>query len=59
MEAYGGHGLHIRFSDGHERGVYPWGYLKVLGDDPDHANRLRSGIATDGAGPGSERPNLF
>ena len=28
----GSHGLHIRFSDGHERGIFPWPYLAELSD---------------------------
>ena len=30
VEAVGSHGLHIKFSDGHERGIYPWIYLDEL-----------------------------
>jgi len=25
-------GLNLRFSDGHDRGIYPWAYLRQLGD---------------------------
>ncbi|MFJ4372648.1 DUF971 domain-containing protein [Pseudomonas japonica] len=26
-----GYGVQLVFSDGHERGIYPWAYLKQLG----------------------------
>ncbi|MCY1364002.1 hypothetical protein D9M69_507900 [compost metagenome] len=26
-----GYGVQLLFSDGHERGIYPWGYLRELG----------------------------
>jgi DUF971 family protein len=26
-----GYGLNLTFSDGHNRGIYPWGYLESLG----------------------------
>ena len=26
-----GYGVQLVFSDGHERGIYPWGYLRELG----------------------------
>ncbi|HWT55126.1 MAG TPA: DUF971 domain-containing protein [Rhodocyclaceae bacterium] len=26
-------GLNLAFSDGHARGIYPWAYLRELGDD--------------------------
>ncbi|MDH0646572.1 DUF971 domain-containing protein [Pseudomonas sp. GD03858] len=26
-----GYGLQLLFSDGHERGIYPWDYLRALG----------------------------
>ncbi|MNF41893.1 hypothetical protein D3C76_1332190 [compost metagenome] len=28
-----GYGVQLVFSDGHERGIYPWGYLRELGGD--------------------------
>lgn len=27
-----GYGVQLVFSDGHDRGIYPWGYLHELGD---------------------------
>ena len=30
VAALGSHGLHIKFSDGHERGIYPWAYIDEL-----------------------------
>jgi DUF971 family protein len=30
----GGHALHIAFSDGHARGIFPWRYLHEIGDAP-------------------------
>ena len=32
VEALGSHGLHLKFSDGHERGIFPWAYLRQLAD---------------------------
>lgn len=29
-----GYGLQLVFSDGHQRGIYPWAYLAGLRDDP-------------------------
>lgn len=29
-EAIGHYGLQLRFSDGHDRGIYPWNYLHEL-----------------------------
>jgi DUF971 family protein len=28
--AVGGYGLQLAFSDGHDRGIYPWSYLRGL-----------------------------
>ncbi len=30
----GGHALNIAFSDGHDRGIYPWSYLRELARAP-------------------------
>ena len=30
IEILGSAGLHCQFSDGHERGIYPWPYLRAL-----------------------------
>jgi DUF971 family protein len=30
----GDHALNIAFSDGHDRGIYPWSYLRELARDP-------------------------
>ncbi|MNN61889.1 hypothetical protein D3C81_1771500 [compost metagenome] len=32
-----GYGVQLVFSDGHERGIYPWAYLRELG----HAGSVR------------------
>jgi DUF971 family protein len=29
----GGHALNIAFSDGHDRGIYPWSYLRELASE--------------------------
>jgi DUF971 family protein len=29
----GDHALNIAFSDGHDRGIYPWSYLRELADE--------------------------
>ncbi len=31
IEPVGEHGLNLGFSDGHDRGIYPWAYLRQLG----------------------------
>lgn len=31
IEAVGALGLSLAFSDGHDRGIYPWPYLRALG----------------------------
>jgi DUF971 family protein len=31
IDAVGGHGLNLAFSDGHDRGIYPWALLRQLG----------------------------
>ncbi len=30
VEPVGEHGLNLAFSDGHDRGIYPWAYLREL-----------------------------
>lgn len=30
VEAVGAYALRLFFSDGHDRGIYPWGYLREL-----------------------------
>ena len=32
IQPVGEHGLNLVFSDGHGRGIYPWPYLRALGD---------------------------
>jgi DUF971 family protein len=32
VEMLGSHGLHIKFSDGHERGIFPWLYLGEIAE---------------------------
>jgi DUF971 family protein len=32
VEPVGEQGLNLQFSDGHNRGIYPWAYLRQLGD---------------------------
>ena len=34
VEAKGGYAVHIAFSDGHARGIFPFSYLKALADGP-------------------------
>lgn len=31
IEPVGDHGLNLGFSDGHDRGIYPWTFLRQLG----------------------------
>ncbi|QID19922.1 DUF971 domain-containing protein [Nitrogeniibacter mangrovi] len=33
-------GLNLVFADGHARGIYPWAYLRALGDEPRHAQSV-------------------
>ncbi|MEM6391340.1 MAG: DUF971 domain-containing protein [Planctomycetota bacterium] len=42
MELVGNYALRVRFSDGHDTGLYTWGYLREI--DPD---RLEDGLAGD------------
>lgn len=30
VEPMGGYAVHLAFSDGHARGIFPWAYLRVL-----------------------------
>ncbi len=30
IEPFGAHAAHIRFSDGHDRGIFPWTYLRGI-----------------------------
>lgn len=39
IEPKGGYAVHIAFSDGHARGIYPWVYLRDLASMPTSANR--------------------
>lgn len=32
IEPIGNYALRLSFSDGHDRGIYPWGYLRELAD---------------------------
>ncbi len=32
LSPFGAHALHVVFSDGHARGVFPWAYLATLKD---------------------------
>ncbi len=32
IEAIGSYALRLSFSDGHDRGIYPWSYLRELAD---------------------------
>lgn len=34
LQPVGEHGVALRFSDGHARGIYPWAYLRRLAEDP-------------------------
>lgn len=45
-ELVGTYALRIRFSDGHDTGIYSWAYLREI--DPEAAN------ARDAGGPGAE-----
>lgn len=33
LEAVGLYAVRLLFSDGHGRGIYPWAYLRTLGED--------------------------
>ena len=38
VHVVGGYAINLAFSDGHDRGIYPWTYLRLLSDaeaDPD------------------------
>lgn len=34
IRGIGAYGVNIAFSDGHDRGIYPWGYLAALAARP-------------------------
>jgi DUF971 family protein len=34
VRVVGLYGVNIAFSDGHDRGIYPWGYLAALSERP-------------------------
>lgn len=36
-QAIGHYAVQLRFSDGHERGIYPWPYLRALGGAAAHS----------------------
>ena len=33
VELVGNYGIHVRFSDGHDRGIFPWAYLAEIAGD--------------------------
>ena len=35
VEPVGNYALRLSFSDGHDRGIYPWPYLRELADHPE------------------------
>lgn len=35
-----GYGVQLIFSDGHQRGIYPWAYLAQLGSDQEEGGTL-------------------
>lgn len=35
-----GYGVQLVFSDGHQRGIYPWAYLAQLGNDQEEGGAL-------------------
>ncbi|MGB3126176.1 MAG: gamma-butyrobetaine hydroxylase-like domain-containing protein [Pseudomonas sp.] len=35
-----GYGVQLVFSDGHQRGIYPWAYLAQLGSDQEEGGAL-------------------
>jgi DUF971 family protein len=38
----GDHALNIAFSDGHDRGIYPWSYLRELAQDAEAGTARRT-----------------
>ena len=36
VEPIGNYALRLSFSDGHDRGIYPWSYLRELSDQPEN-----------------------
>lgn len=39
IETIGAYGLNIRFSDGHDRGIYPWAFLRELASSKPPLNK--------------------
>ena len=39
IETIGIYGLNIRFSDGHDRGIYPWAFLRELASSKSPLNK--------------------
>lgn len=39
IDPMGGYAVHLGFSDGHARGIYPWVYLRDLAREADAADR--------------------
>ena len=35
-----GYGVELVFSDGHQRGIYPWAYLAAMGNDQEEGGAL-------------------
>lgn len=38
VEPMGGYAVHLAFSDGHARGIFPWAYLRALAAEPTDAS---------------------
>lgn len=41
VTAIGQYAINITFSDGHDRGIYPWSYLRALANGGDGSSNLR------------------
>lgn len=52
IEPIGAYGLNIRFSDGHDRGIYPWDFLKDLSEQTHHTAETFLGGSPLKAGSG-------
>ena len=48
--AVGEYGLQLSFSDGHDRGIYPWSYLLSLGQDGRVGHQRRQGFISNQEG---------
>jgi DUF971 family protein len=50
VDPIGGYGVNLTFSDGHARGIFPWGFLRELAEDDRHSGAITCSTGTAAAG---------